>query len=62
MSARQVHILALFAMGMTMAEVGDVLHLSRGAVVKQAARIYKALGARSKHHAVALGLRAGWIV
>lgn len=59
LSRRQLDVLTRIAEGMTELEIGAELYLTRDTVATHAARLYRALGARNRAHAVALAYRHG---
>lgn len=59
LTARQIDVLARIADGMTEPQIGAELYLTRDTVATHARRLYRALGARNRAHAVALAYRHG---
>ncbi|MCW2767616.1 MAG: helix-turn-helix transcriptional regulator [Nocardioides sp.] len=58
-SERHIQILALVAEGMTNAQIGAELHLSRHTVNTHLKDFYRRFGANDRAHAVLLAMRAG---
>ena len=59
LSARQVQIIVLVAQGFSNEEVGRLLHIHLDTVKTHLRRLYRAVGAKDRAHAVAILLRAG---
>lgn len=57
--ARQVQIIVLVAQGFSNEEVGRLLHIHLDTVKTHLRRLYRAVGAKDRAHAVAILLRAG---
>jgi DNA-binding NarL/FixJ family response regulator len=60
-SEQQLRILRLAAGGMDNNEIAEALCLSRDSIRSHMSRLFQAMGARSRAHAVALGMARGWI-
>lgn len=59
LTRRQLQILFLASLGMSNAEIGNKLFLSKDTVKTHLRRAFKTLGARDRTHAVALCFRSG---
>jgi DNA-binding NarL/FixJ family response regulator len=61
LSVRQREVLSFVARGYTSSQIANELYLSPETIRTHARNILEALGARSRAHAVAIGLRDGLI-
>lgn len=61
-SQRELEILHGMAAGKTNAEIGRQLHITEDTVKTHLRRLFRKIGARNRHHAVALAYERGLIV
>lgn len=59
LTQRQLQILPLVAQGLTGEEIGRHLHIGLDTVKTHLKHLYRAIGARNREHAVAIGFRTG---
>lgn len=62
LTRQQLAVLRLVAEGKSNPEVGRVLCISEETVKSHMMRLAKLIGARDRANAVAIGMRAGWLV
>jgi DNA-binding NarL/FixJ family response regulator len=61
MTPRRIEVLVLAANGHSNAEIANLLFVSADTVARHLQKIYMVLGARDRAHAVALGIKRGFI-
>ncbi|MFI0900604.1 response regulator transcription factor [Streptomyces sp. NPDC020983] len=61
MTPRRIELLTLAAQGNTNRQIAKHLNISQDVVVQHFKFVYRALGAYDRAHAVALGIRYGYI-
>lgn len=61
LTARQVEVLQLAAGGLSVAEIGAAMYLTRDTAKRHLENAYAKLGARNGTHAVALAIGAGLV-
>lgn len=61
MTPRRIEVLVLAANGHSNAEIADLLFVSADTVARHLQKVYMVLGARDRSHAVALGIKRGFI-
>jgi len=61
LSSRELEVLKLIAMGLTNAEIGKQLYVAPETIKSHVRMILAKLGARTRAHAVWLGVVEGWL-
>lgn len=61
MTPRRIEVLVLAANGHSNAEIANLLFVSADTVARHLQRVYMVLGARDRAHAVALGIKRGFV-